>query len=110
MFLMFSDVLRMLSIAHRCSILRCVQMFSDVQRCFQVFTDVLGCWMEILFLMIFDSLKVLSNESMDFNDPKEFNDPQVFDDPKEISIGSMIILMIIQKLTVELMVLFLLRD
>ena len=69
--------------------LRCVQMFSDVQRCFQVFTDVLGCWMEILFLMIFDSLKVLSNESMDFNDPKEFNDPQVFDDPKEISIGSM---------------------
>ena len=44
--------------------------------------------MEILVLMTFDSLKVLSNESMDFNDPKEFDDPQVFDDPKGISIGS----------------------
>ena len=32
---------------------------------------------------------IISNESMDFNDPKEFNDPQVFDDPKGISIGSM---------------------
>ena len=34
-------------------------------------------------------LKVISNESMDFNDPKEFNEPQAFDDPKGISIGSM---------------------
>ena len=45
--------------------------------------------MEILFLMIFDSPKVLSNESMDFNDPREFDDPQVSDDPKGSSIGSM---------------------
>ena len=45
--------------------------------------------MEILVLMTFDSLKVLSNESMDFNDPKEFDDPQVFDDPKGISIGGL---------------------
>ena len=72
--------------------LRCVQMFSDVQRCFQVFTDVLGCWMEILFLMIFDSLKVLSNESMDFNDPKEFDDPQVFDGRKfQLEVWNLII-------------------
>ena len=34
-------------------------------------------------------LKVISNESMDFNDPKEFNEPQAFDDPKGISIESM---------------------
>ena len=27
-------------------------------------------------------LKVISNESMDFNDPKDFDDPQVFDDPR----------------------------
>ena len=33
--------------------------------------------------MIFDSQNVLSNESM------EFDDPQVFDDPKGISIGGM---------------------
>ena len=32
---------------------------------------------------------IISNESMDLNDPKEFDDPQVFDDPKGISIGSM---------------------
>ena len=25
---------------------------------------------------------IISNESMDFNDPKEFNDPQLFDDPQ----------------------------
>ena len=24
---------------------------------------------------------IISNESMDFNDPKELDDPQVFDDP-----------------------------
>ena len=45
--------------------------------------------MEILVLMTFDSLKVLSNESMDFNDPKEFDDPHVLDDSKGITIGSM---------------------
>ena len=32
---------------------------------------------------------VISNESMDFNDPKEFNDPQAFDDLKGISMESM---------------------
>ena len=32
---------------------------------------------------------IITNESMDFNDPKEFDDPQVFGDPKEISMGSM---------------------
>ena len=37
---------------------------------------------------ISDGLKVISNESMDFNDAKEFDDPQVFGDPKEILIGS----------------------
>ena len=39
--------------------------------------------------LVSDGLKVISNESMDFNDPKEFDDPQVFDDPKGTSIGSM---------------------
>ena len=47
----------------------------------------------------FDSLKVISNESMDFNDSKEFDDPQVIDDPKRISIGSMSL--IIQKFKVN---------
>ena len=32
---------------------------------------------------------IITNESMDFNDPKEFHDPLVSDDPKGISIGSM---------------------
>ena len=36
-----------------------------------------------------DDLKFISNESMDFNDPKEFDDHQVFKDPKGTSIGSM---------------------
>ena len=27
--------------------------------------------------LVSDGLKVISNESMDFNDPKEFDDPQV---------------------------------
>ena len=54
--------------------------------------------MEILSFMIqkkledpqvSDSLKVISNGSMDFNDPKELDDLQVFDDPKGISIVSM---------------------
>ena len=39
--------------------------------------------------LAFGGLKVISNHSMDFDDPKEFDDPQVFDDPKGISIGSM---------------------
>ena len=30
-------------------------------------------------------LKVISNESMDFNDPKEFDDPQVFGNPKNFN-------------------------
>ena len=33
---------------------------------------------------------IISNGSMDFNDPKELNDPQVFDDPKRILIKSMV--------------------
>ena len=32
---------------------------------------------------------VISDESMDFNDPKEFDDPQLFGDPKRILIGSL---------------------
>ena len=40
-------------------------------------------------LMIFKPLVVISNGSMDFNDPKEFNDILVHPDPKGISIGSM---------------------
>ena len=32
---------------------------------------------------------IISNESMDFNDPKEFDDPQVFHDPKGILVESM---------------------
>ena len=27
---------------------------------------------------------IISNESMDFNDPKEYNDPQLFDDQLEV--------------------------
>ena len=39
------DVLRILSIAHRCSIdiLRCVQMFKDVFRCSKMFSDDHRC-------------------------------------------------------------------
>ena len=40
-------------------------------------------------LMILKPLVVISNGSMDFNDPKEFNDILVHPDPKGISIGSM---------------------
>ena len=46
---------------------------------------------------------IISNESMDFNDPKEYNDPQLFDD--QLGIWTLII----QKSTVippSLMVLF----
>ena len=35
------------------------------------------------------SRMIISNESMDLNDPKEFADPQVFNDPKGISIRTM---------------------
>ena len=35
--------------------------------------------------LVSDGLKVISNESMDFNDPKEFDDPQVFGDPKNFN-------------------------
>ena len=31
-----------------------------------------------------DGLKVISNESMDLNDPKEFDDPQLFHDQLEV--------------------------
>ena len=37
--------------------------------------------------MIQKNLMIISNGSMDFNDPKEFDDPQVFYDPEGISIG-----------------------
>ena len=53
------------------------------------------CQMELLSFMIdkkfmiLKPLVVISNESMDFNDPKEFNDILVYPDPKGISIGSM---------------------
>ena len=46
---------------------------------------------------------IISNESMDFNDPKELDDPQLFDDQLEVWT------LIIQKSTVispSLMVLF----
>ena len=46
---------------------------------------------------------IISNESMDFNDPKEFDDPQLFHDQLEVWT------LIIQKSTVippSLMVLF----
>ena len=39
--------------------------------------------------LAFGGLKVISNHSMDFDDPKEFDDPQVFNDPKGFSIVSM---------------------
>ena len=38
---------------------------------------------------VLDYLKVISNKSINFDDPKEFEDPQVFDDPNGISIRSM---------------------
>ena len=34
--------------------------------------------MSLVGLVEFD---IISNESMDLNDPKEFDDPQLFDDP-----------------------------
>ena len=40
-------------------------------------------------LMILKPLVVISNGSMDFNDPNEFNDILEYPDPKGISIGSM---------------------
>ena len=40
-------------------------------------------------IQVSDSLKVISSECVDFDDPKEFDDFQIFDDPKGISIGSM---------------------
>ena len=84
---------------------RCSQMFSDDHRCFWIFSrysvDVLlmfsGCSLDVLrmfagfFQDVFRMLRwvlwawwnlmIISNESMDFNDPKELDDPQLFDDP-----------------------------
>ena len=80
---------------------RCPKMFKDVFRCSQMFLDVLkllswcsqdlsimfsGCSPDIwsnLNLKVSHGLKVISNDSM------EIDDPQVFDNPKGISIGSM---------------------
>ena len=88
---MFSDVLRMLSDAHRCS--RCVQMISDVQRCFQVFIDVIGCSLDVLLMLAWCSQDLsimftgcsqdvcISNGNIVYYDQKEFDDPQVSDDP-----------------------------
>ena len=81
--------------------LRCAQMFSDVHGRFQKITDVFGFSLDILHmsslmfsgcsldvprmlrwvLWVWWNLMIISNKSMDFNDPKESNDPQVFDDP-----------------------------
>ena len=52
---------------------------------------------------------IISNESMDFNDPKEFGDPQLFDDPQLFNYQLEVWTLIIDKSTVipqSLMVLF----
>ena len=52
---------------------------------------------------------IISNESMDFNDPKESDDPQLFDDPQLVDDQLEVWTLIIQKSTVippSLMVLF----
>ena len=43
---------------------------------------------------------IISNESMDFNDPKEFDDPQLLDDPKLFDDQMEVWTLIIQKSTV----------
>ena len=45
------------------------RFFKDV---FRVLQWVLLAWLNLM---------IISNESMDFNDPKELDDPQLFDDP-----------------------------
>ena len=40
-------------------------------------------------LEVFDCLKLISDKSMDFDDPKEFDYSQVLDDSKGISLGGM---------------------
>ena len=45
--------------------------------------------MKVWTMMIQKNLMIISNGSMDFNDPKKFNDILVSPDPKGISIGSM---------------------
>ena len=45
-------------------------------------------------------LMIISNESMNFNDPKEFDDPQLFDDPKLFDDQLEVWTLIIQKSTV----------
>ena len=39
--------------------------------------------------MVFDGPKVISSDSMEFDNPKVFDDLQVFEDPKVISNKSM---------------------
>ena len=46
------------------------RFFQDV---FRMLLWVLWAWWNLMI--------IISNESMDFNDPKEFDDPQLFDDP-----------------------------
>ena len=63
--------------------------------------------------MIQNNLMIISNGSMDFNDPKEFDDPQLFDDPQQFDDQLEIWTLIIQKLTLinsSSMVLIMLRD
>ena len=59
----------------------------DVLRMFEgFFQDVF----KMLRWFLWDSrnLMIISNESMDFNDPKELDDPQLFDDPSYSMIPS----------------------
>ena len=96
----FSDVFKICS-----DVLRCSQMFSDDHRCFWIFSrysiDVLlmfsRCSLDVprmfagffqdVFRMIrwilwaWWNVMIISNESMNFNDPKELNDPQLFSVP-----------------------------
>ena len=61
--------------------------------------------MEVWFLMTqkslmihksFIVLRVLSNESVEFDDPKECDDPQISNEPKGISIGRKYLDLVIQ--------------
>ena len=85
--------------------LRCAQMFPDVHRCFWIFSrnsigvllmfsrsslDVprmfAGFFQDVFRMLLWVlkawwNLMIISNESMDLNDPKEFDDPRLFDDP-----------------------------
>ena len=68
-------------------VLRCSQMFSDDHRCIWIFSrysiDVLrmfaGFFQDVIRMLRWVLWAwwnlIISNESMDFNDPKEFDDP-----------------------------------